>query len=93
MAPTPGCFVIATLLALTAPAAIAAELRFVPLQDYIAQPAVEKDPVAIGYVMNRCSALYTVFAKNLEGETDPEREVFKAKALNAGEKFMGLPCN
>lgn len=90
MTPTPGRFVIATLLALTAPAAIADEVQLVPLQDYVAQPGVEKDLVAIGYIMNRCSALYSVFAKNLEGETDPERQKFKATALSAGEKFMGV---
>jgi hypothetical protein len=30
-----------------------------------------------------------VFAKNLEGETDPERPKFMAEALSAGEMFMG----
>jgi hypothetical protein len=80
--------VIASLLALTA-LALADEAQLVPLQDYIAQP-VEKDPAAIGYVMRRCSALYSVFAKNLEDETDPERQKFKAEALSAGEKFMGF---
>ena len=39
---------------------------------------------------DRCSALYTVFAKGLAQETDPERQKVKDQALNAGEKFMGL---
>jgi hypothetical protein len=41
-------------------------------------------------VADRCSALYTVFAKGLAQETDPERQKVKDQALNAGEKFMGL---
>jgi len=60
------------------------------LQDYIGQSRVEKDPVALGYVAERCSALYSVFGKNLEGETDPERQRVMAEAFNAGERFMGL---
>ena len=60
------------------------------LQDYIGQAGVEKDPAALGYVAERCSALYTVFAKGLEQETDPERQKVKNQALNAGEKFMGV---
>jgi hypothetical protein len=80
---------VAILLAF-ARSAFAAEVQFVPLQDYIGQPGVEKDPVALGYVAGRCSALYTVFAKNLEGEKDPERQRMKDEALSAGEKFMGL---
>jgi hypothetical protein len=32
------------LLALAAPVALAAEVQFVPLQDYIGQAGVEKDP-------------------------------------------------
>jgi len=79
----------AALLALAIPA-FAAEVQFIPLQDYIGQPGVEKDPAALGYVAERCSALYTVFAKGLEQETDPERQKVKNQALNAGEKFMGV---
>ena len=75
--------------ALFAPA-LAAEAQLVPLQDYIGQSRVEKDPVALGYVAERCSALYSVFGKNLEGETDPERQRVMAEAFNAGERFMGL---
>jgi len=41
-------------------------------------------------VADRCSALYTVFAKGLAQETDPERQKVKDQALNAGEKFMGV---
>ena len=78
------------LLALAAPAALAAELQFVPLQDYIGQPGVEKDPAAISYVAQRCAALYAVFGKNLEDETDPERRKFMVEAHSAAEKFMGL---
>ena len=80
---------VAALLALAIPA-FAAEVQFVPLQNYIGQPGVEKDPAALGYVADRCSALYTAFAKGLEQETDPERQKVKDQALNAGEKFMGL---
>ena len=79
------------VLALAAPAALAAELQFVPLQDYIGQPGVEKDPAAISYVAQRCAALYAVFGKNLEDETDPERRKFMVEAHSAAEKFMGLP--
>ena|SRR5215831_6704021 len=75
--------------ALFAPA-LAAEAQLVPLQDYIGQSRVEKDPVALGYVAERCSALYSVFGKNLEGETDPERQRVMSEAFNAGERFMGL---
>jgi hypothetical protein len=76
----------AALLALTA----AGAAEFIPLQDYVAQDDVAKDPAALGYVASRCSALYLVFAKNLEGETDPERQKFKAEAASAGEQFMGV---
>jgi hypothetical protein len=76
---------------LTLTAAGAAEL--VPLQDYIGQAGAANDPVALGYVASRCSALYLVFAKNLEGETDPERQKFKAEALSAGERLMGTSKN
>jgi hypothetical protein len=68
----------------------AAAEQLVPLQDYVAQTDVAADPAAFGYVASRCSALYLVFAKNLEGETDPERQEFRAQALKAGEKFMGV---
>jgi hypothetical protein len=64
--------------------------QFVPLQDYLTQSDIAADPAALGYVASRCSALYSVFAKNLEGETDPERREFMANALSAGEKFMGV---
>jgi|SRR5215471_6621510 len=47
------------VVALLAPA-LAAEAQLVPLQDYIGQSGVEKDPVALGYVAERCSALYSV---------------------------------
>jgi hypothetical protein len=68
----------------------AAEDQFVPLSSYLAQDDAAADPAALGYLASRCSALYSVFAKNLEGEIDPERKDFRARALNAGEKFMGL---
>lgn len=71
-------------------AALAGEVQFVPLQDYISQPGVGKDPAALGYVADRCSALYAVFGKNLEAEIDPERQKLMAEAHNAAEKFMGL---
>ena len=60
-----------------------------PLQEYIAQPGVDKDPVAISYVMSRCSALYTVFGKNLERETAPERQQVRAEAYSVAERFLG----
>jgi hypothetical protein len=80
--------VTALLLSLTAPA-FADDMKFIPLQDFINQSGAAKDPASIGYVMSRCSALYSVFAKNLEGETDPERQKRKAEWYNAGERFMG----
>ena len=80
---------VVTLVAMTA-AAIAAELQFVPLQDYIGQPGVEKDPAALGYIAQRCSALYGVWAKNLEDETDPERQKLMVEWRDAFEKFMAL---
>ena len=46
--------------------------------------------MAIGYVMTRCSALYTVFVKMLEVETDPERQNVKVQYFNTAERFMGL---
>jgi hypothetical protein len=79
----------AALLALAAPALVA-EVQFIPLQDYIAQPSVVNDPAALGYIADRCSALYAVFGKNLEDETDPERRKIMAEAHSAAEKFMGL---
>src|SRR4051812_24593823 len=79
---------VVMLVAMTASAS-AAEVQFVPLQDYIGQPGIEKDPAASGYVFNRCSALYAVFAK-LEGETDPERQKIMAEAGSSFEKFMDL---
>lgn len=82
-------FFAAALVVLAAPV-IAAEVQFVPLQTYIAQPGVEKDPAALGYVADRCSALYAVFGKNLEEETDPERRRIMAEAHVAAEQFMGI---
>jgi len=81
---------VAALLALAA-TAVAANVQFVPLQDYIGQPGLAKDPAALGYIADRCSALYAVFGKNLEDETDPERRTFMVEAHSAAEKFMG-PC-
>jgi len=79
----------ATLVGLIA-SALAGGVEFVPLQNYVGQtPAIEKDPAALGYVADRCSALYMVFARGLEDETDPERQRIKREALSAGEKFMG----
>src|SRR3982074_102159 len=78
---------VVTLVAMTA-AAFAAELQFVPLQDYIGQPGVEKDPAALGYIAQRCSALYGVWAKNLEDETDPERPKLMVEERGAFAKFM-----
>lgn len=75
--------------ALSVPA-VADEAQLVPLENYIAQPGVDKDPAAIGYVMTRCSALYTVFAKMLEVEIDPERQKAKAQNMSTGERFMGF---
>jgi hypothetical protein len=48
---------VTALLALAARAALAAEVQFVPLQDYIGQPGVEKDPAAISYVATLCRAV------------------------------------
>jgi len=82
-------FAIVILFAVAVPA-VAAEVQLVPLQDYVSQPGVGKDPVAAGYVMERCSALYAVFAKNLEGETDLERQKVMNQFNNVGEQFMGV---
>ena len=49
---------------------LAAEPQFVPLQEYLTQPGVTNDPVAAGYVAERCAAWYAVWAKLLENETD-----------------------
>src|SRR6516162_8828948 len=76
---------IVALLALAIPA-FAAETQFVPLQDYIAQPGVEKDLAALGYVADRCTALYLVVAKGLMEETDPERQRFKDFAITTAQK-------
>lgn len=83
-------FFVATLLMLTAPA-FADGVQFVPLQDYINQAdGFEKDPAALGYVMNRCSALYLAFAKSLEGETAPDCLKAKDELVSAAEKFLGV---
>ena len=79
----------AVLLALNC-ASTAGEVQFVPLTDYIGQPGVATDPAALGYIAERCSALYAVFGKNLEGETDPERQRIMAEVHSSAEKFMGL---
>jgi hypothetical protein len=82
-------FAVLLAMAVLSTPVLGAEVQFVPLRDYIGQPGVTQDPVALAYVMERCSALYGVFAKNLEGELDPQRQKFKAEALDAGEEFMG----
>jgi hypothetical protein len=79
----------AVLLALNC-ASTAGEVQFVPLTDYIGQPGIATDPAALGYIAERCSALYAVFGKNLEGETDPERQRIMAETHSSAEKFMGL---
>jgi hypothetical protein len=64
--------------------------QMLPLQAYIAQSGIEKDPAALGYIASRCSALYAVFAKGMEGETDPERQRAQAEWVQIAEKFMGI---
>jgi len=83
---------IVVLLVLLVPTAsvFAAGTKFVPLKEYLAQPGVEKDPAALGYVMHRCSALYAVIAKNFEGESDPERKKIQAQLVDAVGTFSVL---
>jgi hypothetical protein len=76
------------LLVLTSPAVAAG--MFVPLKDYLAQPGIQEDPAALGYVMHRCSALYEVEMGMLEGETDPERQKLKVELGDAVGKFMNV---
>jgi len=80
---------LVSLLALDSTAPLAAELQFIPLQDYMAQRGVADDPAAQSYMMSRCAALYVVIAKGMDGETDPERQKVKAETYGAGEKFVG----
>ena len=63
--------------------------QLVPLQAYIDQSDIEKDPAALGYIASRCSALYAVFAKGMEGETDPDRQRAKVEWTQIAENFMG----
>lgn len=63
--------------------------QFIPLNDYIGQ-GQGNDPVALGYVAIRCSALYLVFTAMLDGETAPERQQQKASFFEASEKFQGV---
>ena len=79
----------AAFFALTA-GARAAEVQFVPLQEYIGQPGIEKDSAALGYIAERCSALYGVWAKNLIEETDPERRKLMLESYGAFEKFKAM---
>ena len=61
--------------------------QLIPLQDYINQPDVEKDPAALGYVFHRCSALYAVVVKGFEPETDPERVKLRNSLTDLVNKF------
>jgi hypothetical protein len=70
-----------------------AEPQFVPLQQYLAQPGVTNDPVAAGYVAERCAAFYAVFAKRLEGETAPARQQARTQALATAERFLDIATN
>jgi hypothetical protein len=72
--------------------ASAADVQFIPLQDYINRdPGFEKDPAAMGYVADRCAAFYIALSKGLEQETDPQRQQFRNEVLNpTAEKFMGV---
>jgi hypothetical protein len=63
--------------------------QLIPLQDYINQVGVEKDPAALGYIASRCSALYADFAKGMEGESDPQRQKAKDDWTQIAERFMG----
>jgi hypothetical protein len=78
------------MLVAMAASASAAEIQFVPLQDYIGQAGIEKDPAALGYIAERCSALYGVWAKNLVEETDPERRKLMLESYGAFEKFKAM---
>ena len=62
----------------------------ISLQDYINQKDVEKDPVALGYIASRCSALYAVFTKGVEAETDPERQGAYTEWTQTAENFMSM---
>jgi hypothetical protein len=80
----------AALIFIAAATLAVAEVQLIPLQDYIGQRGIEADPVALGYVASRCSALYAVFARDLEQETAPERQKFRSEAIGSGERFMGV---
>jgi hypothetical protein len=79
---------IAALATLAVTPVASAEGTLVPLTEYLAQPGTANDPVAVGYVMERCAALYTVFAANLEGETAPERQDVQRQSTAAAANFI-----
>jgi len=64
-------------------------IQLTPLQDYINQPGIEKDPAAFGYVMHRCAALYAVLVKIGEGETAPDRQKLTADLTDGMETLSG----
>jgi hypothetical protein len=78
-----------SLAILIGPGALAENPQFEPLTTYLQQD-ISKDPVALGYVAIRCSALYLVFAAMLAEETDSERQQVKALDIQASEKFQNI---
>jgi hypothetical protein len=69
------------------------QVKIIPLKDYLAQPNIEKDPAALGYLAARCSALYSIFAANLIQETEPDRKKLEMQTAATGEKFLELAAS
>jgi hypothetical protein len=80
--------IMAALATLAATPVASAEGTLVPLSELLAQPGNAKDPVVMGYVMERCGAFYTVFAANLEGETAPDRLEVQRQSTVAAANFI-----
>ena len=79
---------LALAAAIAVASTAAAELQLVPLEDYLSQNHIGGDPAAMAYVAKRCAAWYLVFAKGLEGETDPARQQALRQADAKAEKFL-----
>lgn len=68
---------------------LAQSQEFVPLTTYVQQD-IAKDPVALGYVAIRCSALYLVFSAMLQDEIGPERQQQRESFTQASLKFQEI---
>jgi hypothetical protein len=64
-------------------------VKFIPLNEFMNGLGNGPDPPSYGYVAERCTALYSIYGKDLADETDPEKKRASEMALNKAENLLG----